>query len=130
MSPSESNAAGVAGQRLAITAEVLYLANLLLLPGVAFLALFYLYRSRLADAPPLAVHHLRQTFSASLWAGGLLVLVSLLILLLGGYQGVYTWMVLITYFTLFHSSLVLLGILGLARAMAGQRFRYPLVGRR
>ena len=39
------------------------------------------------------------------------------------------WTVVIVYFTMFHSMLVLLGIVGLAKAMAGQCWRYPLVGR-
>ena len=65
---------------------------------------------------------------ASLWAGGLLVIVNGLILLLGGYQGAATWTLVILYFTLAHSSLVMLGILGLAKALAGQCFRFPLVG--
>ena len=73
--------------------------------------------------------HLAQTFFASLWAGGLLVVVNLAIVLLGGYQGVHTWVVLILYFTVCHSTLVLLGVIGLTKAMAAQCWRYPLIGR-
>jgi hypothetical protein len=35
----------------------------------------------------------------------------------------------ILYFTFCHSTLVLLGIVGLAKAMAGQCWQFPLVGR-
>jgi hypothetical protein len=117
------------GMTLAVTAESLYLANLLLAPGLAFLILLVLYRKRQATAPPLAAAHLSQTLSASLWAGLLLVIANLLILALGGYQAAHTWIILILYFTLAHSSLVLCGAVGLARALAGQCWRYPLVGR-
>lgn len=116
------------GQQQAVLAEGLYLANLLLAPGLAFLILLILYRRSRATTPPLAAAHLRQTLVASLWAGGLLVIVNGLILLLGGYQGAATWTLVILYFTLAHSSLVMLGILGLAKALAGQCFRFPLVG--
>jgi len=51
------------------------------------------------------------------------------ILLVGGYDGANVWTIVILYFTIFHSMLVLLGILGLAKALAGQCWRYPLVGR-
>jgi hypothetical protein len=34
----------------------------------------------------------------------------------------------ILYFTCVHSLLVLLGMFGLARALAGKTFRYPLIG--
>lgn len=117
------------GQGLAIAAESLYLVNLLLLPGLAFLALLWLYFRHRDDAPPLARGHLRQTLSASLWAGALLVIVNLLIVALGGYDAPWTWVIVILYFTTAHTTLVVLGTLGLARALAGQPYRYPLVGK-
>jgi uncharacterized Tic20 family protein len=117
------------GQALAILAVSLYLANLLLLPGLAFAALAWLYLRRHAKAPRLAQAHLGQALSASLWAGVLLVLVNLIIVLLGGYQGVHTWVIVILYFTFIHSTLVILGMVGLAKAMAGQAWRMPLFGR-
>ena len=61
--------------------------------------------------------------------GALIVLVIALILALGGFDSGYTWMVVILYFTFIHSSLILLGVLGLVKAMSGQHFRYPLIGR-
>jgi hypothetical protein len=111
-----------------VAAESLYLANLLLLPGIAFVALAVLYLRAGAATPVLALSHLEQTFRASLWAGVLLVVVNLLLLALGGYRGPYTWLVVITYFTVCHSTLILFGMLGLAKAMAGQCYRFPVLG--
>ena len=119
----------VPGQGLAVLAESLYLANLLLLPVLTFAALVWLYLGQDRETPPLARAHLAQTLAASLWAGLLLVGVNAAILLVGGYRGPNTWMVVIVYFTVFHSTLVMLGILGLAKAMAGQCWRFPIVGR-
>jgi uncharacterized Tic20 family protein len=121
--------AEVPGQGLAVAAEILYLVNLLLLPGIAFVALVAVYFRKIRRAPALAACHLRQTLSASLWAGGLLLVANASILLLGGYRSPNTWMVVIIYFTTCHATLVLLGVMGLAKAMAGQCYRYPLVGR-
>jgi hypothetical protein len=118
-----------AGQSLAVTAEALYLTNLLLLPGLAFLVLAILYLRHAASAPPLARCHLRQTLAASLWAGALLLLVNVAIVLLGGYHVPATWVLVILYFVTCHATLVLLGVLGLAKAMAGASYRYPLLGR-
>ena len=115
-------------QGLAVTAESLYLINLLLLPGLGFLLLLGLYFRYRNSASLLARVHLRQTVSASLWAGALLILANLLIVVLGGYQTAWTWIIVILYFTTVHATLVLLGILGLARALAGQPCRYPLIG--
>ena len=119
----------VEGVSLAVMAEALYLANLLILPGVAFLLLLLLYRLNVKELPALARAHFSQTLTASIWAGVLLLLVNLLILLLGGYQGMHTWIIVITYFTVCHATLVVFGAYGLAKAMAGQCWRYPLVGR-
>lgn len=120
----------VPGQGLAVLAESLFLANLLVLPGIAFLALGWLFMRCDRHTPELARAHIHQAFSASLWAGVLLVLVNLVIILFGGYQGAYTWVIVILYFTFVHSTLVILGMVGLAKAMAGQCWRMPVIGGR
>ena len=127
MPPSDDR--GTPGYPLAVAAESLYLVNLLLLPGIAFLVLLWLWSRHRQAAPPLAQAHLTQTLSGSIWAGLLLVVANLVILLLGGYHGPSVWIVVITYFTACHSMFVVFGAYGLAKAMAGQCWRYPLVGR-
>jgi len=117
------------GAGTAITAESLYLVNLLLAPGLGFLLLLWMWWRSREQAPPLAASHLSQTLSGSLWAGMLLVVANGLILLLGGYRGPHVWVVVITYFTFCHSMLVMFGAYGLSKAMAGQCWRYPLIGR-
>lgn len=117
------------GQSLAVVAESLYLLNLLLLPGLAFIALVVIYLSSARTAPPLARCHLRQTLSASIWAGVILVVINALIIVFGGYDAPYTWIFVLSYFTACHSTLILFGTLGLAKAMAGKAWRYPLIGR-
>jgi uncharacterized Tic20 family protein len=117
------------GSGLATAAESLYLVNLLLAPGLGFLLLLWLWHRSRGDAPPLAASHLAQTISASIWAGVLLVIANALILILGGYDGPNVWAVVITYFTMCHSMFIFFGAYGLAKAMAGQCWRYPLVGR-
>ena len=119
-----------AGQNLAVLAESLFLINLLLLPGLAFAGLFALWLKNKDSAPPLARQHLRQTTFVSLVGGFLIVTLSGLILALGGLDWAWTWVVLVLYFTCIHSTLIMFGILGLAKAMAGQPYVYPLIGRR
>lgn len=116
-----------AADNTAVLAEVLYLVNLLVAPGFGFLGLLWLAHQN-RDAPPLARCHLRQTIVASLWAAVLLLVVAVLIVLLGGLHSPYTWMVLLLYFISCHTALILFGVIGLARAMAGQLFVYPLIG--
>lgn len=122
-----SEAAPPDGQSLAVAAESLYLANLLLAPGLAFLAIAWLwYRHR--TAPALARCHMDQAFFVSLWGGLLLAVFCIAFVLLGGIHREWTWVLVIIYFTCVHSALVVFGILGLAKAMAGRPYVYPWIG--
>lgn len=118
----------IPGQGLAIAAEALFLLNLLALPGLAFAILAGLWFRCSHDAPPLARQHLRQAFVVSLWGGVLIVVCSAGILLAGGLHEQWTWVVLILYFTCIHSTLILLGMVALVKAMGGQAWRFPVIG--
>lgn len=128
MRPSGTERRPDDGRTLALAAEVCYLANLTLAPVVGFLVLVVLYRRRIAGASALARCHLRQAMAGSLWAGMLLVALNATILLAGGYRSpdVLVWLAL--YFFGVHSALILLGIAGIARALAGKPIQFPLIG--
>ena len=113
-----------------VQAEVLYLINLLLAPGLAFLVLLWLARRHRASINPLTRSHLRQTLTVSVWAGMLLVGVPAVIALVGNLDQPTTWIVLVLYVLCCHATLVLLGVLGLSRAIAGKTIVYPLLGSR
>ena len=113
---------------IAVTAQALLLINLLLLPGLAFLVLLGLYLKLRRTGSEFSRFYLQQSLSASLWAGILLVACNLLIIGVGGYDGPWTWLIVILYFTMAHSTLIILGMIGLIKAMAGQYWRYPLIG--
>ena len=113
---------------VAIQAEALYLINLMLAPGLAFIALLWLARRHAGSPNQMTRCHLRQTVRASLWAGVLLSVVTLMIVLLGGLRIPATWVLLIIYFICWHSALILFGVRGLACAMAGKYYVYPLIG--
>ena len=119
-----------AGQNLAVLTEALFLINLLLAPGIAFAILLWLWLRYKDSAPPLARQHLKQATFVSLWGGLLIVSLITLFILVGGLYWEYTWVAVILYFTCIHSTLVLFGMFGLIKALAGQTWRYPLVGPR
>ena len=120
----------VPGQSLAIAAEMLYLVNLMLAPGLAFLVLAWLWLKRRHDAPPLARGHLDQTFYVSLWGGVLIVVANTALFMVFGWDWEWTWVIVVLYFTAVHSTLILLGMVGLAKAMVGKPYVYPLIGPR
>lgn len=116
------------GKSLAVAAEALYLCNLLVLPLLAFVLLLTLHYRYTRSAPALAAGHLRQSVGASVWAGVLLVPIPLLTLAMSGIDSPMGLTIAILYFVVCHATLVLAGAIGLARAMAGKPYRYPLIG--
>jgi uncharacterized membrane protein len=116
------------GQWIAIAAESLYLANLLILPGIGFLLLLALAFWGREGRAPLAAAHLEQTVRASLWAGVLLIIVISVVMAIAGAGAMYVWTLAIIYFIVCHATFVLLGAFGLTKALAGYCWRYPLVG--
>jgi uncharacterized Tic20 family protein len=125
MPPSEGK---TPGQGLAVVAESLFLADLLLAPGICFAVLLWLWLKHKDSAPPLARQHLKQATFVSFCGGVLIVSISAIFIALGGLQWEWTWVLVIMYFTCIHSTLVMFGVFGLAKAMAGQTWRYPLIG--
>ena len=113
---------------LAVLASSLYLLNLLLLPGLAFAVLVWLWATRRSNASAVDRSHLDNAVRGSLLAGVMLAGVSLLILALGGFGQAATWVALILYVVTIHAALVLVGVLMLVKALAAQPFRFPLVG--
>jgi hypothetical protein len=118
------------GPGLAIAAEALFLVNLMIAPGLAFVLLVALWWRHRHHPSPLVRNHLAQTVTASLWGGGMLVGVSVAIFLLGGFENPWSWVVGVLYFVSFHAMLILFGVIGLNRAMLARPYRFPIVGPR
>ena len=122
---------GTEGQSLAVLAESLYVANLLILPFAAFIVLLIIFLKKHRDAPAMAQSHLEQTLSASIAIAVMFVAAAAIVLLLKmwGLEDVAVWIIVVILFTIIHATMVLFGVLGLAKAMAGKCWRYPLFGR-
>jgi uncharacterized Tic20 family protein len=82
-----------------------------------------------SNAPPLADNHLAQTVGVSMIGGVMIEGIIVLLFFFLGLNSAYTWTVVVLYFTLIHSSLILLGVIGLVKAMSGEHFVYPVIGK-
>lgn len=120
----------VDGQQLAILAESLYVANLLIIPFLGFIILGFVFLKKHGTAPPLAQSHLEQTIAASIGIAVMFIACTGVIMLLKmwGLEAVGVWMIVVIVFTIIHATMVLFGVLGLAKAMAGKCWRYPVFG--
>ncbi|PKG81799.1 hypothetical protein CXF85_16425 [Colwellia sp. 75C3] len=120
----------------AIICQSLYLANLLLLPGIFFLVLLYYYRQyqqQKAHNEGIEDHagnnkirsrnlgigkiHLIRSIQLSVIAGILLVVIPLVVIYFTS-QLQTSIMVGLVYFVTLHAGFVLIGMLNLSRAMA------------
>jgi hypothetical protein len=121
----------VAGQDFAVLAESLYIANLLILPVLAFIILVFLFLKKHGTLPPLAQSHLEQTISAGIWIAVIFFVAGMTIMLMRllGIEDVTLWVIVIILFTIVHTTMVLLGVLGLAKALAGKCWSYPVIGK-
>lgn len=107
------------GHQLASIAAMMYLVNLLLLPGIALGALIWMRSRYAASSPPLAVYHLRLAINASLIAILIIAGGSAVLWLLFSHSATGISMVLL-YAITSHTFCVLWGIFCLARAMSGK----------
>jgi len=123
MIPEDEN--NTLANRLAILAPALYLLNLLLLPGLAFLILIFLYIKYRHIEQSYARIQIQQNFYASIASGLAIVGISIVIVLIGGFSSMYSWMVMLIYALSIHATLVLLGAFSLARGINQQAYFYP-----
>ncbi len=120
----ESNAA----EPLAVATEGLYLLGMLL-PLLPLLGQIWIYTRHRDHERPVVRSHVRQCFVASLIAFGVFAAANLLTLALGGYGTWAAMVVFEVYFVVFVPLLLIPGLIGLIRAMSGQDYRYPLIGK-
>ena len=103
-------------RRLAIHGEAWYLANLLLLPGIAFAVQVVLWRRHRQRSPGPGLDQLRRSVLTSVAAGAALAGVALFSWLLFGPTPA-GWAALLLLAICVHTGFVLLGLLRLAHAL-------------
>lgn len=118
------------GCDLAIAAEAFYIVNMVLAPGLGFLMLAVLYPYCKRKRPPaIAMNHLRQAISATIWAIVALTIFFVLLWVTGGYPSAYFWPLITFYFVFIHIPMSVIGVIGFGKALAGENYRYPVIGR-
>jgi len=117
------------GCELAIAAEAFYIVNMVLAPGLGFMMLAALYPYCKRKRPPaIVMNHLRQAISATIWTAVILVIFMGLLWYTGGYPSAYFWPLITVYFVFFHIPLSVIGVIGFGKALAGENYRYPMIG--
>jgi len=105
----------------ASNAALASLLNLTFLPVISFIILILIYRKTLPGT--IDYYHARLGLKINIIAAAVLILVSLLMILLGGFNSAWTWVFIITYFTIVHAAFIVLAVWALVRAWSGDQLR-------
>ena len=105
----------------ASNATVASLLNLTFLPIIGFIWLMVL--SSKTQPGTIAHYHTSLGIKLNIMAAVALGVVSSLMIFLGGFNSVWTWVYVICYFTLGHSTFIIIAVWAMIRSWSGQKLR-------
>lgn len=97
------------------------LLNLTFLPGIAFIWLILAINKM--SPTSIGYYHAKIGIKLNLIAFFALGVVSLLMIILGGFDSAWTWVYVITYFTFVHTIFIVLAVWSLTRAWSGLKLK-------
>ena len=103
----------------ASNAALASLLNLTVLPVISFVALLLIYRKTEPDT--IDRYHALLGIKINVIAAAVLFLVSALMILLGGFNSPWTWVYVISYFTIVHTIFIVFALWALVRAWSGDK---------
>jgi len=95
--------------------------NLTFLPCIAFIWLVLTIKKMPANS--IGYYHAKLAIKLNLVAFVALAVVSVLMVLLGGFYSAWTWVYVITYFTFVHTTFIILAVWALTRAWSGLKLK-------
>lgn len=105
----------------ASNAALASLLNLTILPVVSFIALLLIYKKTTTGM--IDHYHAKLGIKINLFAAAALFLVSALMILLGGFDSPWTWVFVISYFTIVHTIFIVFAIWALVRSWSGDELK-------
>jgi threonine/homoserine/homoserine lactone efflux protein len=105
----------------ASNAALYSLLNLTILPVIAFIGLLLLYKK--TEPGTIDRYHAALGIKINMTAAVVLFAVSALMILLGGFDSPWTWVYVISYFTLVHTIFIIIAVWALVRSWSGEKLR-------
>ena len=103
----------------AATSSLLSLLNLTVLPVIGFILLLLLYKK--TETNNIDHYYAVRGIQTNLLAGVALLLVTALMIILGGFNSVWTWVFVISYFVFVHAMFILFATWTMARSWTGKK---------
>ena len=103
----------------ASNAALASILNLTLLPVIGFIALYSIYKK----TKPHNIDHYHAVLGMkiNIIAAIVLLLVTALMILLGGFESPWTWVYVISYFTIVHTTFIMIALWVLVRSWSGDK---------
>ncbi|MCW8886550.1 MAG: hypothetical protein OQK12_15080 [Motiliproteus sp.] len=114
-------------KQIPVVLQGLYLINLLALPVLALIPIIYLCKKHWKSEDLVILCHTRQVIATTLWFTVVVVGGGLMFWFLGEHSP-ELWTVLIMYLIVFHTTFVMIGLIGLAKAITGKTYQPYLIG--
>ena len=105
----------------ASNAALASILNLTFLPGIAFVWLVLAIKKMAPDS--IEHYHALLGIKLNIFAFVSLGVVSVLMVVLGGFYSAWTWVYVITYFTFVHTSFIIFAVWALTRAWSGLKLK-------
>jgi hypothetical protein len=118
MTSSQVNESQIKRASNAAMASIL---NLTFLPVIGFIFLLLIYKKTEPDA--IDRYHAVLGMKLNIIAAAVLFIVSALMILLGGFDSPWTWVYVISYFTLVHTGFIVIAVWALVRSWTGDKLR-------
>jgi hypothetical protein len=118
MTSSQTHALQIKHASNAAMASIL---NLTLLPIIGFIALILIYNK--TQPGTIGRYHSILGMKINIIAATVLFVVSALMILLGGFDSPWTWVYVISYFTLVHTAFIIIALWALVRSWSGDKLK-------
>ncbi len=114
-------------KQIPVVLQGLYLINLLALPIIAAVPIIYLCKMHWHSDDLVTRCHTRQVIATTIWFAVVVIGGALLFWLVGNH-GPELWTMLLMYLIVFHTTFVMIGMVGLAKAITGKPYQPYLIG--
>ncbi|MCF6190615.1 MAG: hypothetical protein L3J51_09050 [Cocleimonas sp.] len=105
----------------AANAALASILNLTLLPVIGFIALYLIYKKTTPNN--IDHYHAVLGMKINIIAAFVLFVVSGLMILLGGFNSPWTWVYVISYFTIVHTAFIVIALWALVRSWSGDKLK-------
>lgn len=123
MMPSQINKTPMNEAQLkrASNAALASILNLTFLPVIGFIALLLIYKK--TEPNSIDRYHAILGMKINIFAAAVLFVVCGLMIVMGGFNSPWTWVYVISFFTLVHTAFIIIAVWALVRSWSGDKLR-------